>query len=207
MLSEKEKMLQGKIYDPSDRELADLRAKAHRLSKQYNDTYEEEEAKRQELMHQLLPYHGEGCYLQGPVYVDYGEFTVLGKNVYANFNFTILDTCPIKIGDNVYFGPNCTLATPVHPMLGKERLVKKKPDGTIYDDEYGKPITIGNDCWIASNVVICGGVEIGENCVIGAGSVVTKSVPANSFAAGNPCRVIRQLTEQDSIRFRKELFV
>lgn len=206
MQTEKEKMLQGKIYDPSDKELVELRQTAHRLSKMYNDTFEEEEEKRQALIDQLMPNKGNGCYFQGPIYMDYGVFTKLGNDVYANFNFTVLDTCPVTIGNNVYFGPNCTVATPVHPMLGKERRFKKKPDGTVYDDEYGKPVTIGNDCWLASNVVVCGGVNIGENCVIGAGSVVTKDIPPNSFAAGNPCRVIREITEQDSIKLRKDLY-
>lgn len=206
MQTEKEKMLQGKIYDPSDKELVELRQTAHRLSKMYNDTFEEEEEKRQALLDQLMPNKGNGCYFQGPIYMDYGVFTTLGNDVYANFNFTVLDTCPVTIGNNVYFGPNCTVATPVHPMLGKERKLKKKPDGTVYDDEYGKPVTIGNDCWLASNVVVCGGVNIGENCVIGAGSVVTKDIPPNSFAAGNPCKVIREITEQDSIKLRKDLY-
>lgn len=203
---EKEKMLQGKIYDPSNEELVQLRQTAHRLSKQYNDTLEEEEERRQMLMDELVPNKGNGCYFQGPIYFDYGAFTTLGDNVYANFNFTVLDTCPVTIGNNVYFGPNCTIATPLHPLLGRERLFKKKPDGTVYDDEYGKAVTIGDDCWIASNVVICSGVEIGDNCVIGAGSVVTKDIPANSLAAGNPCRVIREITEQDSIKLKKELW-
>lgn len=206
MGTEKEKMLQGKIYDPSDKELVQLRQTAHRLSKQYNDTYEEEEEKRQKLIDQLIPEKGTGCYFQGPIYFDYGIFTSLGDNVYANFNFTVLDTCPVTIGSNVYFGPNCTVATPIHPMLGQERLFKKKPDGTIYDDEYGKPVTIGDNCWIASNVVICAGVRIGDNCVIGAGSVVTKDIPSDSFAAGSPCRVIREITEQDSIKLKNDLW-
>lgn len=206
MSIEKEKMLRGKLYDPSDKELVQLRQTAHRLSKLYNDTLEEEEEKRQLLMDQLVPDKGSNCYFQGPVYFDYGVFTSLGESVYANFNFTVLDTCPVTIGDNVYFGPNCTIATPIHPMLGEERLFKKKPDGTMYDDEYGKPVTIGSNCWIASNVVICANVEIGDNCVIGAGSVVTRSIPPDSFAAGNPCRVIRKITREDSITLKKDLY-
>lgn len=206
MSREAEKMLAGKIYDPSDEELVALRKAAHRYSRLYNDTFEEEEDRRKELLAKLLPHQGTGCYLQGPIYFDYGVFTELGDSVYANFNLTVLDCCRIVIGSRVYIGPNCTLAAPVHPFLAEERLFREKPDGTVYDDEYARPIRIGNDCWLASNVVVCGGVEIGDGCVIGAGSVVTRSIPQNSFAAGNPCRVIRQITEQDSIHLRKELF-
>ena len=151
-------------------------------------------------------YDGKGVYLQGPVYFDYGIFTTMGENCYANFNFTVMDTCPVSIGDNVFFGPNCTIATPVHPFRWQERNIKYKEDGTAYDDEYGKPVKIGSNCWIASNVVIAGGVNIGEGCVIGAGCVVTRDIPANSLAVGNPCRVIRSITEEDSVKYRKELF-
>ena len=167
--------------------------------------YEDDE-RRNAILDELLPDHGEGFFLQGPVYFDYGVFTKFGSGCYANFNLTVLDTCPVTIGDNVFCGPNCTIATPVHPFRWQERNMKKKSDGTVYDDEYGKPITIHSNCWIASNVVITGGVTIGEGCVIGAGSVVTRDIPPNSLAAGNPCRVIREITEEDSIKYKAELF-
>ena len=205
-MTEQEKMLAGKIYDCSDETLRKLRLKAHKLSQHYNNVFEDEEELRRSIIRELVPNQGKGTYLQGPVYFDYGVFTTFGEKCYANFNFTVLDTCPVTIGDNVYFGPNCTLATPMHPFRWQERNMKEKADGTLYDDEYGKPITIGSNCWIASNVVITGGVTIGEGCVIGAGSVVTKDIPANSLAVGNPCRVIREITEEDSIQYKKELF-
>ncbi len=148
----------------------------------------------------------KGLFLQGPIYFDYGTFTTFGQNCYANFNFTVLDICPVNIGDNVFFGPNCTVAAPVHPLRWQERNIKFKEDGSPYDDEYGKPVTIHSNCWIASNVTIIGGVTIGEGCVIGAGSVVTRDIPPHSLAAGNPCKVIRQITEKDSIKYRTELF-
>lgn len=193
MSKEKEKMLRGEFYDPSDKELSELRFQAHKLSYEFNNTLENEVKRREEILDTLLPNRGKGCFLQSPVQFDYGVFTSVGENFYANFNFTVLDTCPITIGDNVFFGPNCTLATALHSLDPIERRMRFREDGTPYDLEYGKPITVGNDCWIASNVVICGGVNIGNNCVIGAGSVVTRDIPDNSLAAGNPCRVIRKI--------------
>ena len=205
-MTEKEKMLAGKIYDTSDEELAAMRLKAHKLSERYNSVFEDEEDIRNKILSELIPNIGKGTYMQGPIQFDYGAFTTFGENCYANFNFTVLDICPVTIGDNVFFGPNCMLATPVHPFRYQERNIKYKEDGTAYDDEYAKPITIGSNCWLASNVVVIGGVTIGEGCVIGAGSVVTRDIPANSLAAGNPCRVIREITEKDSIKYKKELF-
>lgn len=199
-MTEQEKMLAGKLYDPTDEVLSRLRMKAHRLSQDYNRLYDDEEAERVRILKELLPNCGTGSYLQGPIYFDYGVFTSIGKNSYANFNFTVLDTCPVRIGDNVFFGPNCTLATPMHPLRYQERNMKRKPDGTLYDDEYGRPITIESNCWIASNVVVVGGVTIGEGSVIGAGSVVTKDIPPHSLAVGNPCKVIRRITEADAMK-------
>lgn len=204
-MSEKEKMLAGKIYDPTDKELTILRTKAHRLSQHYNTLFEDDDL-RNTIIDELIPSKGEGLYLQGPIYFDYGIFTSFGKNCYANFNFTVLDVCPVNIGSNVFFGPNCSLMTPLHPLRWQERNIKFKDDKTAYDDEYAKPINIGDNCWISANVVITGGVTIGEGCVIGAGSVVTKDIPANSLAAGNPCKVIREINEKDSIKYKKELF-
>ena len=205
-MTEQEKMLAGKIYDSSDETLLAIRTKAHKLCQTYNQTADTEEEAREQMMRDLIPECAKGVYLQGPIYFDYGAFTTFGENCYANFNFTVLDICPVTIGDNVFFGPNCMLATPVHPFRYQERNIKYKEDGTAYDDEYAKPITIGSNCWLASNVVVIGGVTIGEGCVIGAGSVVTRDIPANSLAAGNPCRVIREITEKDSIKYKKELF-
>ena len=205
-MTEKEKMLAGKIYDTSDKELAAMRLKAHKLSERFNSVFEDEQYIRNKILSELIPNIGKGTYIQGPIQFDYGAFTTFGENCYANFNFTVLDICPVTIGDNVFFGPNCMLATPVHPFRYQERNIKYKEDGTAYDDEYAKPITIGSNCWLASNVVVIGGVTIGEGCVIGAGSVVTRDIPANSLAAGNPCRVIREITKENSIKYKKELF-
>ena len=159
---------------------------------------------RKEILDMLLD-ENNGVYLQGPVYFDYGEFTSFGKNCYANFNFTVLDCAPVIIGDNVFFGPNVTIATPMHPLLADERNMFKRPDGVLTDNEYAKPVTVQSDCWVASNVVICGGVTIGRGSVIGAGSVVTKDIPEGVLAVGNPCKVVRKLTERDSMYLKKEL--
>jgi len=190
-MTEKEKMLAGQYYDPTDKELVELRTRAHRLSREYNLTDETEEEKRRAILDVLLPARGEGTFLQGPIQFDYGVFVTVGRYFYANFNFTVLDTCPVTIGDNVFFGPNCTLATALHSLDPSERNIRRREDGSLYDLEYGKPITIGSDCWIASNVVICAGVTIGNNVVIGAGSVVTRDIPDNCVVAGSPARKIK----------------
>lgn len=203
---EKEKMLAGKLYDPSDKELALLRTKAHKLSKQYNDTFEDEEKKREIILNQLLGAKYQGLYLQGPIQFDYGLFTSFGANCYANWNFVVLDCAPVTIGNDVFFGPNCSLVTPVHPLINSERKMRFRADGSAYDLEYAKPIKIEDGCWLATGVTICGGVTIGKNSVIGAGSIVTKDIPSGVFAAGNPCRVIREISEADSINLKKELF-
>ena len=205
-MTEKEKMLAGKIYDPSDNELEKLRIKAHRLSKQFNDTFDDEQEKREEILNELIPQRKNGVYIQGPIYFDYGVFTSFGENCFVNFNFTVLDICPVEIGDNVLIGPNVTLVTPIHPLKYEDRNIKMRDDGTLYDYEYAKPIKIGNNCWLASNVTVIGGVTIGNGCVIGAGSVVTRDIPDNCLAVGNPCRVVRQITDDDAIDLKKELF-
>ena len=204
-MTEKEKMLAGKIYDSSEPELVGLRQKAHRLCLEYNQLPETDK-KRDELMRELGVAGGENAYFQGPVQFDYGCFTTVGEGFYANFNFTCVDCCPVTIGDNVFVGPNVSLLTPVHPFRWQDRNPYKKPDGTVTDKEYARPITIGDNCWIAGNVSVCGGVTIGEGSVIGAGSVVTQDIPPHSLAAGVPCRVIREITEADSLENHPELF-
>ena len=204
-MQEKEKTLAGFIYDPADQELTELRQKAHRLSKEYNDRLETDE-ERVRLLNELIPNKGVNVYLQGPVQFDYGCFTTIGDNSYANFNFTCLDCCPVKIGSNVFMGPNVSLLTPVHPLRYQDRNIYERKDGVNTDKEYAKPITIGDNCWIAGNVTVCGGVTIGNGSVIGAGSVVTHSIPDGVFAAGVPCKVIREITESDSLENHPELF-
>lgn len=192
-MSEKEKMLNGEMYDPSDEELVLLRQKCHALCTQYNQTNEEEIEKRTEILRKIGIKLAKNVYLQGPIYFDYGCFVSFGEGSYANFNLTILDTCPVNIGNHVLLGTGVSIVTAMHPIKYKDRETYINERGILTDKEYGKPITIEDNCWIASNVTICGGVTIGKGSVIGAGSVVTRDIPANSFAAGNPCRVIRKI--------------
>ena len=204
-MTEEEKMIKGMIYDGSVDCLLNQRTKAHKLCNQYNKTEDDNDPRRKEILDELVP-NNNGVYLQGPIYFDYGVNTSFGKHCYANFHLTILDICPVTIGDNVFIGPNVSLVTPIHPFLPEERNLYRNENGRITDKEYAKPITIKSNCWIASNVTICGGVTIGEGVVIGAGSVVTRDIPDGVFAAGNPCKIIRKITKEDSIYLKKELF-
>ena len=161
MMTEKEKMLAGQLYDPSDPELYRLRLKARKLSRRYNLTDEDELGIRREILRELLSTSEEIPGLQAPIYFDYGCNTHFGKFSEVNFNFTCLDVCPVYIGENVMIGPNATIATPMHPLLPEERNIRQREDGSFYNLEYAKPITIESNCWLASNVIVCGGVTIG----------------------------------------------
>lgn len=194
--TETEKMLAGELYNPADPDLTARRREARKLARRYNQTDEDDPA-RAAILDALVPHRGPDCYFQAPVYFDYGTNITFGEGCETNFNLTVLDCGPITVGDHVLIGPNCTLAAPMHPFHPAERNPRTRPDGSTYSLESAKPIVIGRDCWLASNVVVCGGVTIGEGCVIGAGSVVTRDIPPYSLAAGNPCRVIRPITDAD----------
>lgn len=194
-MTEKEKMLSGELYDPNDAELLSLRRKAHKLSQEYN-SLEETDARREKILSELVPNKGKNLALQGPVQFDYGIFTTFGENCYANFNFTCVDCAPVTIGSNVFFGPNVSILTPIHPLRWQERNQFMRKDGVMTDSEYAGSVSIGKNCWIAGNVTICGGVTIGEGSVIGAGSVVTRDIPANVLAVGNPCKPIRKIDNE-----------
>ncbi len=204
-MREEEKALAGILYAPGDPELTAMKRKAHNLNTDYNQTYEDEREKREQILDELIPNRGSNCRIQGPIYFHYGRHIMIGDNFFANFNLTIQDDTLVKIGDNCNFGPNVTIVTPYHPMLAEERREIMDKDGKGQHLCYAKPVTIGNDCWFGAGVTVCPGVTIGDNCTIGAGSVVIRDIPANSFAAGNPCRVIRTITEKDSIRYKTEI--
>lgn len=205
MKPEEAKIFAGTLYAPGDEELRAMKLKAHDLNTDYNQTHEGETEKREAIIRSLLGDVGEGFFFQGPIFFHYGIHTHIGKRFFGNFNLTVQDDGEVTIGDDCNFGPNVTIVTPVHPMLPRERRALMAPDGTPRHVCYARPVHIGNDCWLGANVVVCPGVTIGDGCVIGAGSVVVKDIPANSFAAGNPCRVIRTLSEKDSMENKPEI--
>lgn len=193
-VSELEKMTAGELYNPADGELYAIRTRAHRLCQLYNQLPDTDEDGRNEILRELLPNAGRDIYLQGPLYFDYGINIYTGSNVYANFNLTVLDVCPVRIGNNVMLGTSVSLLTPVHPMRWQERNGRVNASGELEVLEFAKPITIGDNCWLAGNVTVTGGVTIGSGSVIGAGSVVTRDIPADVFAAGVPCRVVKAIS-------------
>ena len=200
-MTEFEKRFNGLIYDAFDKEIMEDQKRTRRLIDLYNSLSVDDEEKKQEILHQLFPHDDFGLYriIESPLFIDNYKELKIGKNFYANIHFSYIGGCHAEIGDNVFIGPYCVLATGMHAYLPEERNIKVDKDGTIHDYEYGRPIKICSNVWIASNVTICGGVTIGEGCVIGAGSVVTRDIPPHSLAAGNPCRVIRPITEEDRL--------
>lgn len=204
-MKEEQRLLSGLLFAPGHPELVAIKLKTHNLNIRYNQTFETETELRATILREILGGFGEGSFIQGPIHFHYGKHTFIGKHFFGNFNLTIQDDATVTIGDDCNFGPNVTIVTPIHPMLPNERKAMYHADGSIRHMCYAKPVTIGNDCWFGANVVVCPGVTIGDNCVIGAGSVVVKDIPANSFAAGNPCKVIREITDCDSIAYKPEV--
>ncbi len=185
-MTEKERMLSGELYIAKDKELGEMNLKSRRLQHAFNNSLDGEE--RQKILKELLGKMGNNCYIEPPLRMDYGCNTYIGDNFYANFDLIILDVAKVTIGNNVFIAPRVSIFTAGHP-IAKEIRNKQL--------EFGKEIKIGNDVWIGGNTVINPGVTIGNNVVIGSGSVVTKNIPDNVVAAGNPCRVIREITEAD----------
>ena len=195
----------GLLFSPAEPWRKEIKLKTHKLNIDFNRLYEDQTAERNAILRQILGELNEGVYLQGPITFHYGIHTKIGRGTFINFNFTCQDDAEVTIGENCNFGPNVTIVTPLHPMIASERKSLRLPDGSEKRLCWAKPVHIGNECWFGANVVVCPGVTIGDNCVIGAGSVVTRSIPANTFAAGNPCRVIREITDADSLKNKPEV--
>lgn len=181
--TEREKMLAGEAYDAWDAELVAARERAHDLCARYNVTRDAEREARGRLLGELLGSGGESAYVQPPFQCDYGAHIHLGTQVYFNFGCIVLDICTVRIGDRTLFGPGVQILAALHPLEAVARRTQ----------ELGKPITIGRDVWVGGGALILAGVTIGDRTVIGAGSVVTRDIPADVLAVGNPCRVVRAL--------------
>jgi maltose O-acetyltransferase len=183
MPSEREKMLAGELYDPLDPELSAARVRARDLCQALNATREADADERRRILIDLFGAGGGEVWMQPPFFCDYGSNIFLGQRVFFNFNCVVLDVCAVRIGDFTLFGPAVQIYTATHPLEAELRRTR----------EFAKPVTIGSDVWVGGAAVILPGVTIGSRSVIGAGSVVTRDIPDEVFAAGNPCRVIRAL--------------
>lgn len=186
MYTEKEKMLAGELYNAEDYHLKSERRRARLLCKNYNDSTDEQNLLRKEILRELIGGYSKGLVIEPPFHCDYGSNIYVGEKVYFNFNCVILDVNKVEIGSNSLFGPNVQIYAATHPMDYKVRAEWL---------ESGKPVTIGSDVWVGGGAIIFPGVTIGDRTVIGAGSVVNKDIPSDVFAAGNPCKVIKKLDQ------------
>lgn len=183
-----ERMEAGDYYIADDPKMLARGQRAFELQNQYLETHRTDPAAAYAILTELIGSLGEGAYIKPPLMVDYGRYITIGKRSFANYNLVALDVAPITIGDDVLIGPNVQLLTPIHPLQPTPR--REKIEGAA-------PIVIKNNVWLGGGVIVCPGVTIGENTVVGAGSVVTKDLPANVVAVGNPARIIRELTDDD----------
>ena len=185
MTSEKEKCLKGELYDAAhDSELVSERSRCQALCYRYNLLEPGMTGLKEELLRELLGGTGRSFTIEQPFHCDYGYNIEIGEKFYANFNCVILDEAPVRFGDNVFVGPNCAFYTALHPLDAGLRSLGL---------ESARPITIGNDVWFGGNVIVLPGVTIGDRCVIGAGSVVTRDIPSDSLAFGNPCKAVKKI--------------
>jgi maltose O-acetyltransferase len=180
---ERRKMLAGEMYDPLDPELMADRERARDLCQALNATRESHQDERRRILRELFGAGGESVWMQPPFFCDYGSNIELGERVFFNFNCVVLDVCRVRIGDFSLFGPAVQIYTAMHPLDAERRR----------REEFGKPVDIGSDVWVGGGAIILPGVRIGSRSVVGAGSVVTRDVPEGVLAAGNPCRVIRDI--------------
>lgn len=196
-MSMKEKLHSGEIYYPNDEEI--LKEQMQCLEKLYdfNATRPLEGEKRTQMLKEMFAEIGDSCYIEPPLHSNWGGHHVhFGKNVYANFNLTLVDDTHIYVGDYTMIGPNVTIATAGHPIL---------PELRQKGYQYNAPVHIGKNCWIGAGVIIVPGITIGDNVVIGAGSIVTKDLPDNVIAVGNPCKILREVNEHDKEYYFKDL--
>lgn len=194
-MTEKEKMLAGKLYKAFGEELLGERQHAKEILFEFNALRPSEIDQRNALIKPLLGRTGAKFFIEPPFRCDYGYNISIGENFYSNYNFTVLDCNTVTIGDNVLIGPNVSIFAAGHPAHYELR---------VEEYEYAYPVTIGNNVWIGGGAIINPGVTIGDNTIIGSGSVVTKDIPANVIAVGNPCRVIREITEDDKAQYDHE---
>ncbi|MBQ8209296.1 MAG: sugar O-acetyltransferase [Clostridia bacterium] len=195
-MTNREKMHQGKLYYPSDDSIMQEQLKCLDKLYDFNMTRPTEMDKRNALLKEIFAEIGDDCYIEPPFHANWGGHHVhFGKNVYANFNLTLVDDTHIYVGDYTMFGPNVTVATAGHPIL---------PELRQQGYQYNMPVRIGRNCWIGAGAVIVPGVTIGDNVVIGAGSIVTKDIPSNVVAVGNPCKVLREVNEKDKEFYFKD---
>lgn len=191
-----EKMYSGELYLPGDETLANDQAACLDKLYDFNMTRPSEGEKREAMLKEMFAEIGEGCYIEPPLHANWGGRHVhFGKYIYANFNLTLVDDTHIYVGDYTMIGPNVTIATAGHPILPELR-------EKLY--QYNVPVHIGRNCWLGAGVVLLPGVTVGDNTVIGAGSIVTKDIPANVVAVGNPCRVLRPINEHDQEFYFKD---
>ena len=194
-MTEKEKMLLGKLYNASDAELQKELKRCRKLTRLFNNSTEEDIEYRSKLLKDLFGKVGENIFIEPTFRCDYRKNIYIGDNFAANYDCIILDVCKVKIGNNVMFGPRVSVFTAGHPI---------DADVRITGLEFGKEIKIGNNVWIGGNTVITPGVKIGDNVIIGAASVVTKDIEDNVIAVGNPCKILRKITEKDKIYWNKK---
>ena len=187
-MTTRERMQSGKLYFCTDEEIAKEQLECLEILYDYNHTRPSESQKREQILKNLLAEIGENCYIEPPLHANWGKYTHFGNNVYANFNLTLVDDTDIFVGDNVMFGPNVIIATAGHPV---DPPLREKVA------QFNIPVRIGKNVWIGAGAIVLPGVTIGDHSVIGAGSVVTKDIPPNVVAVGNPCRVLREINDRD----------
>ncbi len=192
----KNRMHTGELYLPTDKEIFEEQVKCLDRLYDFNHTRPTELDKRAEMLREMFAEIGEGCYIEPPFHANFGGKHVhFGKNIYANFNLTLVDDTHIYVGDYTMFGPNVTVASAGHPIL---------PELREQAYQYNMPVHIGKNCWLGAGVIVLPGMTIGDNTVVGAGSVVTKDLPSNVVAVGNPCRVLREINDRDKEFYFKD---